>query len=444
MQRMSFQKPLNLTQNSTQKPKHHKLRWLIGLSSLPLFATIGAFAIAPMSEMEPIETAMVSESLRLALPEDNARLNQDSSYWREERVRSGDTLPSMLNRMQVNDKEAEAFLRGDDSAKPFFKLRAGRNLSSHSTSEGRLLELRYVDTDGNILSLTRDGESFRVNNHTPSYSTMTVMKSGVISSSLFAATDKANLPDAVAAQLVDIFGANIDFHKDLQKGDRFTVVYDMFTLNGEQVKPGKILAAEFTNAGKTYRMVYFIDREGKEGYYSADGKNLKKAFLRSPLEFSRISSGFTVARFHPVLQKWRAHKGVDYAAPSGTKVKATADAVVEVAGKMGGYGNVIILKHNGKFSTVYGHLSGFAPNVRKGAKVNQGEVIGFVGQTGWATGPHLHYEFRVDGEPKDPLTNVVPIGNQLATADMNTFRKIAAERSHMLDLLHGTNLARLE
>ncbi|MBB5018667.1 murein DD-endopeptidase MepM/ murein hydrolase activator NlpD [Chitinivorax tropicus] len=427
-----------------QKPKHHKLRWLIGLSSLPLFATIGAFAIAPMSESEPIETAMVSESLQLTLPESHPDTAETESYWREERVRAGDTLPALLGRMQVSDKDAETFIRNDESAKPFFKLRAGRNLSTHSAADGKLLELRYIDTDGNVISLQRDGDSFRVHNTEPQYSSVTVMKSGVISSSLFAATDKANLPDAVAAQMVEIFGASIDFHKDLQKGDRFTVVYDMMTQNGEQVKPGKILAAEFTNAGKTYRMVYFIDREGKAGYYSADGKNLKKAFLRSPLEFSRISSGFTIARFHPVLQKWRAHKGVDYAAPSGTKVKATADATVETIGKMGGYGNVIILKHNGKYSTLYGHLSGFAQGLRKGSKVSQGEVIGYVGQTGWATGPHLHYEFRVEGEPKDPLTNVVPVASQLAQTDAIAFKKLSAERSHMLDLLHGTNLAKFE
>ena len=439
---MLLQKLANLTQKTAGKPAAHKLRWLIGVSSIPLFGTIAAFAVAPADSLEPTAPISVTEELEIKLP--GGASSRDEAFWREERVRPGDTLASLLARMQVNDPEAEAFIRENDAAKPFYRLRTGKTLSAKSTDNGRLVELSYLDSDGNLTTLRRNNSHLQVQTAAPQYQNVAVMKSGVINSSLFAATDKANLPDAVAMQMVDIFGAEIDFHKDLQKGDRFTLVYEMLTLNGEQVKPGKVLAAEFINGGKTYQVVYFVDRDGKEGYYSADGKNLKKAFLRSPLEFSRISSGFTVARFHPILQKWRAHKGVDFAAPIGTRVKATADAVVDFAGQMGGYGNLLVLKHNGKYSTAYGHLSGFAPGIHKGSRVSQGDVIGFVGQTGWATGPHLHYEFRVDGEARDPLTNVVPIANQLAGTSMTAFHKVASERLHVLDQLRNTNLAKLD
>jgi murein DD-endopeptidase MepM/ murein hydrolase activator NlpD len=269
------------------------------------------------------------------------------------------------------------------------------------------------------------------------------MKSGEIRSSLFAATDAAGLSDNVAVQLADIFAGDVDFHRDLRRGDKFTVIYEMFFHEGRAIKSGRLLAAEFINQGKSYRAVWFQDAEGKGAYYTPEGKNLRKAFLRSPLEFSRVSSGFSM-RFHPILQQWRAHKGIDYAAPTGTHVKATADGVVESVGRQNGYGNFIMLKHQGGFSTSYAHLSSFAGGLRKGARVRQGDVIGHVGQTGWATGPHLHYEFRVNDQVRNPLTVALPAALPVPAQQITAFNSVSARLAAELNLLKNTNLALLE
>ena len=251
-------------------------------------------------------------------------------------------------------------------------------------------------------------------------------------------------PIRIANQMADVFSTDIDFHRDLQRGDRFTVVFEAFYSKGELVKTGHILAAEFINSGKAYHTVYFQDKEGRGGYYTPDGKNLRKAFLRSPLEFSRISSGFANARYHPILKEWRAHKGVDYAAPTGTKVKATADGSVEFVGQKSGYGNIIMLQHQGKFETVYGHLSGFAKGLHKGQRVSQGDVVGYVGMTGLATGPHLHYEFKVAGVQRNPLSIEVPTAFPIAANKKDEFSRVTKPLLARLELLRGTNLAALD
>jgi murein DD-endopeptidase MepM/ murein hydrolase activator NlpD len=271
-----------------------------------------------------------------------------------------------------------------------------------------------------------------------------LMKSAEIRNSLFGATDAAGLPDSVATQIAEIFSTDIDFHRDLRKGDRFSVVYEVFYDRGEPVKYGRVLTAEFVNQGKAYTAVYFNYSENEGGYYTADGKNLRKQFLRSPLEFSRITSGFSTARFHPVLQTWRAHKGIDYGAPTGTRVKATADGVVEMTGRSGGYGNVVVLRHQTKYTTWYGHLSGIANGLRKGQRVSQGDVIGFVGSTGLATGPHLHYEFRMNDVHQNPLNVAMPAALPISPELKPKFEQTAKLYIERLNLLRTTNLARLD
>ena len=244
--------------------------------------------------------------------------------------------------------------------------------------------------------------------------------------------------------MAEVFSSDIDFHLDIRKGDRFSVVYEMLYHNGEPVKAGRVLATQFINHGKTYQAVYFKDREGREGYYTPEGNNLRKAFLRSPLEFSRITSGFTNARFHPVLKTWRAHKGVDYGAPTGTRIRATADGTVAVAGKHSGYGNLVVIQHKGNLSSAYGHLSAFAKGLRKGARINQGDVIGYVGSTGLATGPHLHYEFRVAGVQRNPLTVPMPQSFPIAAQYKNDFFADVRPLNAQLELLRGLNIASVE
>jgi murein DD-endopeptidase MepM/ murein hydrolase activator NlpD len=270
------------------------------------------------------------------------------------------------------------------------------------------------------------------------------MRTGEIKSTLYAATDAAGLSDPVANQMAEIFGGDIDFHHDLRKGDRFTVVYEMTYSNGEAIRSGRILAAEFINQGHIYSTVYFQTDSSHGDYYTQDGKSMHKAFLRSPLEFSRVSSGFSLSRLHPVLNTWRAHKGVDYAAPTGTKVKVTADGVVALVGKQGGYGNVIMVNHQGKYTTVYGHLSHFAAGLHRGQRVSQGEVIGYVGMTGLATGPHLHYEFKIDGTQRDPLRVALPDAAPISAAQKSAFLESTRELNERLAMLRNTRLAKLD
>ncbi len=227
------------------------------------------------------------------------------------------------------------------------------------------------------------------------------MGSGTIRSSLFAATDDADIPDAVAVQIAEIFSGDIDFHRSLRKGDRFSVVYEVLEADGEPLRTGRVLSAEFVNNGKSYQAMWFQEPGSKGGYYTLDGNSLRRAYLTSPMEFSRVTSGFKM-RFHPILQKWRAHLGVDYAAPTGTSVRSVGDGVVAFAGVQNGFGNVVILRHANHHETVYAHLSRIG--VRAGQRVSQGDHIGAVGATGWATGPHLHFEFRVNGVHQNPLT----------------------------------------
>ena len=235
-----------------------------------------------------------------------------------------------------------------------------------------------------------------------------VMASGEIETSLFAATDRVGLNDSVAVELADIFSSEVDFHRDLRPGDHFSVVYEALYSDGEFIRTGRIVAAEFTNDGRVHRAVYFEDPQGHSGFYSADGKNLRKAFLRSPLEFSRISSGFTTSRFHPVLRTWRAHKGVDYAAPVGARVKATGSGVVEFVGQQGGYGKAVILRHPNGRSTLYGHLSGFAKGIHAGHRVEQGEVIGYVGHDGARHRPAPALRVPRRRRPPEPAAGGAP------------------------------------
>ncbi len=408
---------------------------------LPFIGVVAAFGIAPDTVTEPVVRTEVVQEIALPLPPpvDSA----GAGYWREERFQRGDTLASLLSRLGAEDPEAAQFLRKTREARMLYQLTPGKTVRALATAEGKLLALRY-QASGKVLSVQRQGDTFSLAEQPVELERRVLMKSGEIRSSLFAATDASGLSDAVATQIADIFSTDIDFHRDLRRGDRFTVVYEMFYDQGEPVRSGRLLAAEFVNQGKAYQAVYFLYAEREGGYYTPEGKNIRKAFLRSPLEFSRISSGFS-NRFHPILQQWRAHKGIDYAAPSGTRVKATGDGVVEFAGRhQGGYGNLVVLRHQSKYTTWYGHLSGFSKGLRKGARVAQGDAIGYVGATGLATGPHLHYEFRINDVHQNPLRVVLPSAPPISPEQKPVFEAAAAPLTQYLQLLRGTHLARLD
>ena len=394
------------------------LRRLVLLAVLAL-AGVAAFGITPDTTLDTVPTVDVVRDLPLPALRGRARASADA-YWREERVQPGDTIGALLARAGVEDTDALAFLRTDPAARPLYQLKLGRPLQVATDADGRLAALRFLAADGQVLAIARADSGFTARRVVPNDDVRVDVRAGTIDSSLFAAADAAGLPDAVTLALADIFGGDIDFYHDLRRGDRFAVVYETRYADGEPVALGRILAAEFVNRGTTYRALLWRAPDGTEAYYDESGRSSRKAFLRSPVEFSRITSGFTLARFHPILQIWRAHKGTDFAAPIGTPVRATADGDVLFAGTQNGYGNVVILRHDASHTTLYAHLSRFAAGLARGSRVRQGDTIAFVGQTGWATGPHLHYEFRVADVPRDPMTvalpNAVPIAPALRAA----------------------------
>jgi len=413
-------------------------QWLF--TALLAGGAVAAFALVP--DDEPIDVPMTAVVRDLPLPVAAAR--EPAVYWHDEHVERGDTIGSLLARAGVDDDAAFNFLRTDPSARALYQLRPGRALHLATDDSGDLVALRFLQPSGAMLTIKRDAAAFSAETSAAPVETRVEMKSAEIRSSLFAAADDVDLPDSVTLELADVFGGDIDFHHDLRRGDRFSVVYESRFIDGEPAGAGRILAAEFENRGVTLRAYQWTADDGTSGYYSEDGHSLRKAFLRAPLAFSRITSGFTSARFHPILKRWTAHKGTDFGAPIGTPVHVTADGIVAVAGQETGYGNVIIVRHGKTYSTVYGHLSRFAPDLHAGTRVRQGDVIGFVGMTGWATGPHLHYEFRVDGEPRNPVTVALPNAEPVPEAQRARFAADMARRVAQLALARsesGTTFA---
>jgi murein DD-endopeptidase MepM/ murein hydrolase activator NlpD len=360
-------------------------------------------------------------------------------------VQRGDSIASLLARMGVDDAQAAEFLRQDKRTGALFRqLRPGKWVTTRTDADGKLFALVFpLNAEDRAIVVERKGDSFTSAEQKLELETRVSMKSGEVRSSLFAATDDAGIPDNVAVQLTEIFGTEIDFHRELRRGDRFSVVFETIYHQGQPLRAGRVLAAEFTNDGQTYKAVYYGSGQSGGTYYSPEGKSLKAAFLRSPLEVSRISSGFAMRR-HPIMQDWRAHKGVDYAAPTGTRVKATADGVVDFVGRQNGYGNIVVLKHHSKYSTHYGHLNGFTPGMKKGARVSQGDVIGYVGMTGWATGPHLHYEFRIDNVHQNPLSAALPVSLPLEAGALAEFRRHSEPLMARIELVRSSPIALLD
>ena len=421
-----------------------RMRWLIAATSIPFLGVLTAFAIAPGTSTEHLQIKTVIENI--ALPESlesTDTLPAATSYWREESVERGDTAADLLQRLGVSDSQTNLFLKSADATRQLMQIRPGKTVQAEITGDGQLHWLRHVNPDGTMLQILPANGGFTATTSTLALDRQTIMKSGEIVGSLYAATDAAGIPDAVASQIADIFSSDIDFRHDLRRGDRFSLVYEVFYHDGQPVMTGRIQAVEFNNAGHLYRAVLSDVNNGKGEYFTPDGKPLKKSFLRSPVPFTRITSGFTM-RFHPILKTWKQHKGIDFAAPIGTKVMAVADATVEYVGWGRGYGNMIILKHAGNISTVYGHLSAFAKGLHRGERVAQGDIIGYSGMTGWATGPHLHYEFRIANVPTNPLTAKIPTAIPIASSLMSKFHQETQPMLAKLKLFDGTQQVAME
>ncbi|WP_440109628.1 peptidoglycan DD-metalloendopeptidase family protein [Acidovorax sp. BL-A-41-H1] len=392
--------------------QRHPKRLTAAIAAVLLTGGGGAFAVASFAP-DPGELPVRMVSYPVESLADNVVLGEldmpGFSLFRSEQVRSSDTPESLLQRMGVADPAAAAFMRGDGTVRQNVLGRTGRVVSAETTDDHRLIRLtvRWVpDDSGNFrrLIVERTGDKFSTRIETAKMTVNSRLAGGVIQSSLFAATDASNIPDAVAVQVAELFSGNIDFRRSLRKGDRFSVVYETLEADGEPLSSGRVLSAEFVNNGKSHEAIWFQEPGASKGaYYSLKGESLRRAYLASPVEFSRVSSGFAM-RMHPILKTWRAHLGTDFAAPTGTAVRTVGDGVVEFAGVQNGYGNVVFVKHRNQHVTVYAHLSRI--DVRQGQSVEQGQTIGAVGATGWATGPHLHFEFRVNGQHQDPMTIV--------------------------------------
>jgi murein DD-endopeptidase MepM/ murein hydrolase activator NlpD len=411
-----------------------------GLGSVTLLGVVTASAIVSRTDTEPMRAVTVLE--RLTLPAIAPLDSGTAEFVREERIRRSDTLSSLLSRMEINDPKALAFISRDPGASIIARqLRPGKTVVAKTHRDGLLAALYFpINGKDSMLVVERKDGQLTASEQAVRLSTQLHINSGEIVSSLFSATDEIGIPEVIATQLAEIFSSDIDFYRDSRKGDTFSIVFETLTYNGQYFRSGRILAAEFVNNNKTYQAYWFQMEDGKGGYYGSDGKSLHKTFLRSPLEFSRVTTGFSSARLHPVLQIVRAHRGIDYGAPIGTRVRAVADGTVAFAGRQGGYGNLIVLKHQGAYSTAYGHLNGFASEIRKGARVSQNDTIGFVGQTGLATGPHLHYEFRVNGQQTDPMAVVLPDATPLDDTQLSRFKAAIDPQHAYLDHARQTRI----
>lgn len=418
--------------------RRHPKRVTGNLAALLLGTGVTAFGVAPMApDAADLPVRQVLEAVQALPTEAQTDTLSDFRFklFRTESTRSSDTADTLLKRLNIDDAAAAAFLRTDANARLVFAGRPGKSVTAEASDSQQLLKLsmRWPTDDDTlfkrlVVERTATGLSSRI--ETAPYVASNRLASGSIQTSLFAATDEARIPDGVAVQLAEIFSSDIDFRRALRKGDRFNVVYEALEADGEALRTGRVLSAEFVNAGKAYQAMWFqppgVDATGaanKGGYYTLDGQSLRRAYLSSPVEFSRISSGFSM-RFHPILQKWRAHLGTDFAATTGTPARTVGDGVVEFSGVQNGYGNVVFIKHRNGHETVYAHLSKLL--VQKGQNVSQGQTIGLVGSTGWATGPHLHFEFRVNGTQQDPMTiakqsETIP----LSAAALPAFKKLA-------------------
>jgi murein DD-endopeptidase MepM/ murein hydrolase activator NlpD len=422
-----------------------KTRIVAGGAAALALCAFGATAVAPIApDASDLPVKSVAQDLQLPnLADQIAALQQDQQQFiHEERIRRGDSLGSVFTRLGIEDQQAQAFVRSDKVARSILSLKTGKRIQAETDENGLLLSLHATIADKDqykTVTVTRKGDKF-VSDAAPAQLERRVeMRSRNITSSLYAATDDASdgsqIPDSIVNQIVEMFSTNIDFRSDLKRGDRFNVVYETYWLDGEMVRTGRILAGEFVNRGVAYQSVWYEDPVTHQGgYYSLDGKSLKRAFLKSPVAFNRISSGFSM-RLHPVFGVWKKHEGVDFAAPLGTPIKAAGDGVVEFVGTQRGYGNIVVLKHWSNYSTAYGHMSRFASGLHRGEKVAQGDVIGYVGATGWATGPHLHYEFRIGGHATDPMALKNLQQQPLSPGELTRFRMAAAEMSHRFSLL---------
>lgn len=445
--------------NRSKRPFHSRSVWLVGLAVFITSVTIAAIiprgsdslpkdALVPSM---PPQTVLLGETLlpAAAQPSNDKRTETEISQkaparepWIELTIRKGDTLSDILKREGHDSSEIHRLIQTNPDARVFRQLYPGQRLRLRAEAGGLLQELVYETDPGEAFHLVRHEDRFELTKELRSFETRVAHVTGTIESSLFEDGQDAGLSDNLVMKLVEIFGWDIDFALDLRRGDSFSVIHEEKFWQGQKVADGVILAAEFINQGRVFRAIAFRDANGYTSYYTPDGTSVRRPFLRTPVEFSRITSRFTRGRYHPILKTWRAHKGVDYAAPVGTPARATASGRILAIGWNGGYGRRIVIRHNATYSTIYAHLSRFRSDLRVGSFVDQGQTIGYVGATGLANGPHLHYEFQVNGAHRNPLTYKFSGGGKIASQNYDEFMQIANRWTTRLDVIgHKTQVA---
>lgn len=330
--------------------------------------------------------------------------------WQNKEINKGDSLSTLFSKTGLGATELYAIVNADPKGKQLTKIHPGQSIAFNLNAENELQQLRYVKSPTETLLITKNStdSSYLFEELVREYEIKTKQAQVNIEQSLFLDAKDAGMDDNLIMELATLFGWDIDFSLDIRGGDSFDIVYEELYLDGKKQKNGKILAANFFNQGKRFSAIYYEKTDKEGSYFTENGASVRKAFIRSPVDFARVSSHFNLKRKHPIMHTIRAHKGVDYAASRGTPIKATGDGKVILAGRKGGYGKTVIIKHGQRYTTLYAHLNAYARGIRSGKRVRQGQIIGYVGSTGMATGPHLHYEFRVNGSHRNPLTVKLP------------------------------------
>jgi len=395
-----------------------------------------AIAIArPVSQPDKITVA--KDEINAAVE----AIDPSTLSWQTIKVKSGDSMARIFKRAGLPASELHAILQSGSKAKKLRNIHPGQKMRFATGPDDRLKQLEYKINEVTTLVIKREQNTYQSRLNTRRYETRVTHAAGTIHHSLFLAGMEAGLTDSMTMDLAGIFGWDIDFALDIRSGDHFVVVYEEKYLDGRKVRNGNILAAEFVNNNKTYRSIRYTDANGNTGFYDTKGRSMRKAFLRTPVDFSRISSRFSSGRRHPVLNRIRAHKGVDYAASRGTPIRATGDGKIIYRGRKGGYGKAVVIRHGSRYTTLYAHMNNYNRKARLGSRVKQGQVIGYVGSSGLATGPHLHYEFRLNGVHRNPLTVRLPKSASLAKKFMADFKHQADPLLSRLDTLNRTLLA---
>ena len=439
-------------QAAEQRPAEADDSFRLSLSDTP--PTPPSTALTSDLELEPeapsdggvlsvIETAehILAETTREPPTDHNVVATDEGARWIEEQVKKGDSLSRIFSRLGLSAGLLQRIINSSQEAKQLARIRPGQFLKVKLDQDGNLLALIHERSAIESLQVLPQGDGFETRTIERGLERRVAEATGTITSSLYEGARRAGLSDELIMELANIFGWDIDFALEIRAGDRFSLIYEEEYLDGKKYDNGPILAAEFVNRGKVFRAVRYQNDQGESNYFSPDGRSMRKAFLRAPVDFRRISSRFTKSRWHPVLGKKRPHRGVDYAAATGTPIKAAGDGRVVFRGRKGGYGNAIIIQHGSQYTTLYAHMSRFNSKVKKGSRVQQGQVIGYVGQTGRTTGPHLHYEFRVNGVHRNPLTVKIPAAAPIDKKYRQDFARQSAPLLKRLDLISTTILA---